>query len=116
MSVRTEQTLRRMWDESLKLAADSSRLTEDADESAVNAEAAEKAARAHRLAEESTRNVGAAMGAEAADLADLVNRERQDAGLSPLAPGDPYPADPAPVEQPTPDDTLVASVQSAGAS
>jgi hypothetical protein len=110
MSVRTEQTLRRMWDESLKLGSDSSRLAKEAYASGIDAAAAEEAAEAHRKAEMATRSVSNAMEAEAADLADLVNRERRDAGLAPLTPGEAYPADP--IEQPGPGDTLVVSVQS----
>jgi peptidyl-tRNA hydrolase len=108
MAIRTEQTLRRMWDESVKLATESNRLTEDANASGIDAASAEQAAEAHRTAEKAARSVSNAMMLEAADLTDLVNRERQDAGLTPLTPGEPYPADPAPAEQPMADDVKVA--------
>jgi hypothetical protein len=113
MSFRTEQTLRRMWEESAKLTNEAGKLWAAADGARTEAEVAERTAAAHRKAEKTARDVGDAMAAEAADLADLVNRERTDAGLAPLAPGEPYPADPAPAGQPTAEDTLVASAQSA---
>lgn len=112
MSVRTEQTLRRMWEESLKLTNEAGKLWASADGARTEAEVAERTAAAHRTAEKNARDVGDAMAAEAADLADLVNRERQDAGLAPLAAGEPYPADPAPAGPPAPEDTLVVSAQS----
>lgn len=113
MTIRTEQTLRRMWEESAKLTDEAAKLWTTADGSRSEAEVAERTAAAHRAAEKSARDVGDAMAAEAADLADMVNEKRQQAGLARLKPGEPYPADPVVAEQPMPDDTLVASVQSA---
>lgn len=108
MTIRTEQTLRRMWEESGKLQADSDRLGEEyatnmtaADEHDQAAAAEVTAAKACRTAATSARDVALRIGAEAADLADLVNRERQEAGLSPLKPGEPYPAEQQQEQQPT---------------
>ena len=112
MAIRTEQTLRRMWDESAKLANEAGKLWATADGSRTEAEVAERTAAAHRTAEKNSRDVGDAMAAEAADLSDLVNRERTEAGLAPLTPGEPYPVDVVPAEQPMTDDTLVASQSS----
>lgn len=101
MAIRTEQTLRRMWEESIKLAGDANKLGEEyrtaaaqADEHYRAAAAETAAADACRANAEAARNVGERAEAEAADLADLVNRERQDAGLELLKPGEPYPTDP----------------------
>lgn len=119
MTIRTEQTLRRMWEESALLFKKAAAAYADADscadaatehERAANAEAAAAAAAAQ--AEKAKRTLAKGQEAEAADLADLVNRERTEAGLAPLGAGEPYPADPAPTGQPTADDTLVASAQS----
>jgi hypothetical protein len=127
MSVRTEQTLRDMWEAGARRAAEASQHHNDANQCVAAAEAHERAAAeakaavaAEEQAAKSARTAAQAKfalaegrAAEAADLADLVNRERTDAGLAPLAAGEPYPADPAPAGQPTVEDTLVASAQSA---
>lgn len=111
MTFRTEQTLRRMWVESAKLQTEADRLlaehqaaTEQATKHDRAAAAEAAAAAACRTDAAAAKNVGQSAAAEAADLADLVNRERAEAGLPPLTPGEPYP-----VEQPPAGDTLVTS-------
>lgn len=96
MSFRTEQTLRRMWEESLKLQAEAAQHRADSGECFTAAQAHERAAAeataaaaaetaAAASAEKAARAkhaVAQGMEAEADDLRDLVNRERQDAGLA----------------------------------
>jgi hypothetical protein len=97
MTVRNEMTLRRMWEESLTLGAKAAKLADEETASTKEAETAERVAEVHRTAAAAARNTGRGMADEAADLADIVNRERAEAGLPPLAPGEPYdaPQDPA---------------------
>jgi hypothetical protein len=100
MAIRTEQTLRRMWTESAALFQQSGTFYADADQCADAATEHERAAAAETAAAASAheaakakRSVAQGKEAEAADLADLVNRERTEAGLAPLKPGEPYPAE-----------------------
>lgn len=102
MTIRTEQTLRRMWEESAKLKAESERLYSEHKAAADQAAQHDRAAAAEAAAAHACRtdaaaalDVGQRAEAEAADLIDMVNRERKDAGLAPLTPGEPYPVDPS---------------------
>lgn len=109
MSVRTEQTLRDMWEAGLKRrseaeanSAEAVRCTAASDAHDLAAANARAAAQAEAQAAQSARSSAKALfdlaegrAAEAADLADMVNRERQEIGLALLVPGEPYPADPA---------------------
>lgn len=113
MSVRNEDTLRRMWTEHLirrdkaaEQAAIEQRATEDA-------ETHERTAKTHRTTAAAVHTVGAGWAAESDDLADIVNEKRVELGLAPLTPGEPYPGEVTPAEQPTPEDMLVASAVSA---
>jgi hypothetical protein len=99
MSVRNEQTLRRMWTEHLTLRTKAAQQAEEETRATEDAIAAERTAKAHRAAAEAARTVGGSMAAESADLADIVNEKRTELDLPPLVPGEPYddeaPQDPA---------------------
>lgn len=108
MAIRTEQTLRDMWDahlnrrsEAEKNGAEAVQCAQSADahdravaQAKATADAEAQAAQADRRSAQALFNLAEGRAAEAADLADLVNRERAEAGLAPLTPGEPYPADP----------------------
>ena len=124
-SLRTEQTLRDMWEASNRRRAEAARYHDEANGTLGAADAhdqaaaeARTAAAAEAQAAQSARTSARALfdlaegrAAEAADLADIVNEKRTAAGLAPLTPGEPYPG-PEAVPQPTAGDTLVASQQS----
>jgi uncharacterized protein YkwD len=98
MTVRNEMTLRRMWEESLTLSAKATKLADEETASTEEAEKAERIAEVHRSAAAAAGNTGRGMAEESADLADIVNRERAEAGLPALVAGEPYdgaPQDPA---------------------
>lgn len=87
---RNEQTLRRMWSESINLATKAQQMTAEADAAGKDAATAEQVAAAHRQAERTARGIADAMLSEALDLVDMVNEKRAAAGLEPLTAGEPY--------------------------
>jgi hypothetical protein len=118
MTVRTQQTLRDMWEAGLNRLAESQRHLAEYKASVKAAEdhdriaAAEtQAAKACRTAAAASQKVGTDAEAEANDLADLVNRERAALSLPPLVPGEPYPAD---LDEPPPAAPPPSSAPEAG--
>lgn len=99
MTVRTEYTLQRMWEESLTLRSQAAEVAEEMRQDIAAAEASERAAAAERAAAEAHHTAALAhqtvangKANEAADLADIVNREREELGLASLTYGEPYEA------------------------
>lgn len=98
MSVRTEQTLRRMWTEAADNQTDATKLMDACKGHASAADDAGRAARAHQNEAAKAKLAADEFAAQAADLVDMVNEKRAAMGLAPLAPGDPYPVDPSPTD------------------
>jgi uncharacterized protein YkwD len=95
MAIRTEQTLRRMWIEAADNQADAVKLGDAYDGHTSAAEAAEQTAKAHRSEASKAKFAADEYAAQAADLVDMVNEKRQQAGLAPLKLGESYPVDPS---------------------
>lgn len=102
MTIRTEQTLRDMWEAGLNRHAEAAADRTEGNRCTDSAEAHDRAAAAEAQAAAADRKGAKGLldraegrANEAADLFDIVNEKRTAMGLAPLTPGEPYPEDPA---------------------